>query len=259
MSSLERGLTERDFRAAHRAGERRPAPRRPASSVPCGPTLTAADKVSGVPASSPRRWTRRLTAVAAAAALPLLSACATFSPATTTYPYNASDGISVDLGDLHAANLLVVGAEKGGTAVLSGALFNKGSESLQVAVSTQSAPTPVTIEVPGRSMVQLAAGGTGSAAAATSSAGASATGATGGTTATVLVPSLPVAPGAVMTVQIATRAGGQTQVKVPVLLPQNEYATITAPPSATSTPTQSPTGQPVPTGNESAEPTTSPS
>jgi hypothetical protein len=206
-----------------------------------------------VPASSPRRWTRRLPAVAAVAALPLLSACSMFSPATTAYPYNTSDGISVDLGQLHAANLLVVGSEKGGTAVLSGSLFNKGTESVAVAVSTQGAPTPVTIEVPAQSMVRLTADRAASTAGPTSSAGSASA------TATVLVPSLPVAPGAVTTVQLATRAGGQTQVTVPVLLPQNEYATITAPPSASPTATQSPTGTPAPSANESAEPTTSPS
>jgi hypothetical protein len=207
-----------------------------------------------VPATTPRRWTRRLTALAAAAALPLLSACATFSPATTAYPFNASDGVNVDLGQLHAANLLVVGTEKGGQGVLSGALFNKGTESITVAVSTEGAPTPVTIEVPAQRMVRL------TAASATATAASGATG-SANTDATVLLPSLPVAPGAVMTVQIATRSGGQTQVTVPVLLAQLEYATITAPPSAspTSPATQSPTGEPAPSANESAEPTTSPS
>ena len=210
-----------------------------------------------MPASTPRRWTRRLTALAAAAALPLLSACSVFSPATTAYPFNASDGVNVDLGQLHAANLLVVGTEKGGQGVLSGALFNKGTEDITVAVSTEGAPTPVTIEVPAQRMVRL------TAASATATAASGATG-SANTDATVLVPSLPVAPGAVMTVQIATRSGGQTQVTVPVLLAQHEYATITAPPSASptspaSSPTQSPTGEPAPSANESAEPTTSPS
>jgi hypothetical protein len=193
---------------------------------------------------------RRLPAVAVAAALPLLSACSMFSPATTAYPYNASDGINVDLGELHAANLLVVGAEKGGTAVLSGTLFNKGNQSMAVAVSTQSAPTPVTIEVPAQSLVRLTADSSTSTSGSTGPSSA---------TATVLVPSLPVAPGAVMTVQIATRTGGQTQVTVPVMLPENEYATITAPPSASPTATQSPTGEPAATGDGSAQPTTSPS
>jgi hypothetical protein len=201
-----------------------------------------------VPATTSLRLTRRrLAAAAAVAATPLLSACATFSPATTAVPYNASDGASVQLGQLEAANLLVVGSEKGGTGVLSGALVNKGTDDLTVAISTQGAPTPVTVTVPGNRMVSL----TASTTAPVSSGGSA--------SATVLVPSLPVAPGANVTVQLATRPGGQTQVFVPVLLPQNEYATITAPPTATAAPTQSPTGEPAPTGNESAEPTTSPS
>jgi hypothetical protein len=204
-----------------------------------------------VPATTPRRWTRRLTALAAAAALPLLSACSVFSPATTAVPYNASDGVNVDLGQLHGSNLLVVGTEQGGQGVLSGALFNKGTEDLTVAVSTQGAPTPVEIEVPAQRMVRLVADS------------ATASGATGSanTDASVLVPSLPVAPGAVMTVQIATRPGGQTQITVPVVPAQHEYATITAPPSATPTSpaTQAPTSQPTASATESAEPTTSPS
>jgi hypothetical protein len=204
-----------------------------------------------VPATTSLRLTRRrLAAAAAVAALPLLSACATFSPATTAVPYNASDGASVQLGQLEAANLLVVGSEKGGEGVLSGALVNKGTDDLTVAISTQGAPTPVTITVPGNRMVSLTADNSGPVSGG---------GLSPSTSATVLVPSLPVAPGANVTVQLATRAGGQTQVIVPVLPPLNEYATITAPPTATSTPTQSPTGEPAPTGNESAEPTTSPS
>jgi len=204
-----------------------------------------------VPATTSLRLTRRrLAAAAAVAAIPLLSACATFSPATTAVPYNASDGASVQLGQLEAANLLVVGSEKGGTGVLSGALVNKGTNDLTVAISTQGAPTPVTVTVPGNRMVSLTAGSGGPLAGGAANNEGSAT---------VLVPSLPVAPGANVTVQLATRSGGQTQVFVPVLLPQNEYATITAPPTATAAPTQSPTGEPAPTGNESAEPTTSPS
>jgi hypothetical protein len=193
-------------------------------------------------------------AVAAVAALPLLSACSAFSPATTAVPYNPANGTSVQLGQLEGADLLVVGSEKGGTGVLSGALVNKGAEDLTVAISTQGAPTPVTVTVPGQRMVRLTAD------SATSTTGSAPTG-SASATATVLVPSLPVAPGGVVTVQLATRSGGQTQLTVPVLLPRDEYATITAPPSPTATaqPTQSPTGEPAPTGNESANPTTSPS
>jgi hypothetical protein len=204
-----------------------------------------------VPATSPRRWSRRLPAIAAAAALPLLAACSTFSPATTAYPYNASDGVNLDLGQLHGANLLVVGSEKGASGVLSGALFNKGTDDLTVQVSTQGAASPVTIEVPAQRMVRLTADGAGSTVGSSATAGSA--------SATVLVPALPVAPGAVMTVAVATRAGGQTQVTVPVLLPRQEYATITAPPSPSPAATQSPTGEAAPTANETGEPTTSPS
>jgi hypothetical protein len=61
-----------------------------------------------------------------------------------------------------------------------------------------------------------------------------------------------------VTVQIATQAGGQKQVKVPVVPPQNEYATITAPPTTPAAP-QSPSGQTAPGGGECAQRTTSPS
>jgi hypothetical protein len=212
-----------------------------------------------VPATTPQSLTRRrLAAVAAVAAVPLLSACATFSPATTAVPYNASDGTSVQLGQLEAVNLLVVGSEKGGQGVLSGALVNKGTDDLTVAISAQGAPIPVTITVPGSRMVSLTAD---------SASQVSGGGLAPSTSATVLVPSLPVAPGANLTVQLATRPGGQTQVIVPVLLPLNEYATITAPPTPTATqsptesPSESPTASPTesPSSSESAQPTTSPS
>jgi hypothetical protein len=190
--------------------------------------------------------------------VPLLSACSAFSPATTAVPYNASDGASVQLGQLEAANLLVVGSEKGGEGVLSGALVNTGTDDVTVAISTQGAPTPVTITVPGQRMVSLTADNAGPVSGG---------GLSPSTSATVLVPSLPVAPGSNLTVQLATRTGGQTQVTVPVLLPMNEYATITAPPTPTATqsPSASPTESPSesssssPSSSESAQPTTSPS
>ncbi len=171
---------------------------------------------------------RGVAAVAAAAALPLLSACATYSPATTMIPYNASDGTSLQLGQIEGANLLVVGSAKGGEGVLSGALVNTGADAVEVAVSTQGAPTPVTITVPGQGMVKLVADST----ASTSTPGASTSAADG--TATVLVPSLAAPPGALVTVQMATRSAGQTQALVPVVLPQQEYATITPPPPTTT-------------------------
>lgn len=189
---------------------------------------------------------RGIAALAAVAALPLLSACATFSPATTMIPYNASDGASVQLGQLEGANLLVVGSAKGAEGVLSGALVNKGTEDLQVAVSTEGAPTPVTITVPGQSMVKLTADGTAATAGSVDSS------------ASVLVPSLAEPPGSYVTVQMATRSGGQVQVQVPIVPPQHEYATITPPPTTPSA-TQSPTGISEPSSDESAEPTTSPS
>jgi hypothetical protein len=196
------------------------------------------------------KMTRRGLAVGAvAAALPLLSGCATFSPATTLVPYNASDGTGLQLGQLEAHNLLVVGAAKGAEGVLSGALVNTGNDPLTVAVSTQGAPTPVTIQVAAHTMVKLTADSTSTSAATAGSVDS---------TATVLVPSLAQPPGSLVTVQIATQAGGQKQVKVPVVPPQNEYATITAPPTTPSA-TQSPSGQPAPGGGESAQPTTSPS
>jgi hypothetical protein len=189
---------------------------------------------------------RRFTAAAVVAALPLLSACATFSPATTMVPYDASDGRSIELGSLLGQNLVVVGSEKGGAAVLSGALINTGQEPVTVAISSEGAPTPVTIDVPAKRIVALTADGTAPTAGSVDSG------------ATVLVPSLSQPPGAVVTMQFATRAGGQVQVQLPVLPPQHEYATVTPPPT-TPPATQSPTGEPVEGGDESAEPTTSPS
>jgi hypothetical protein len=197
------------------------------------------------PTTSLRLRRRGVAAVAAAAALPLLSACATYSPATTMVPYNASDGTSLQLGQIEGANLLVVGSEKGGEGVLSGALVNNGTEAVQVAISTQGAPTPVTVTVPAQGLVRLTADST---ASSTGSAGS----------ATILVPSLAAAPGALVTVQMATRAAGQTQALVPVIPPQQEYATITPPPT-TAPATQSPTGTGEPSSDESGEPTTSPS
>lgn len=201
-----------------------------------------------MPATTWNRARRPLAAAAAVAALPLLSACATFSPATTMIPYNASDGRSITLGTVEGQNLVVVGSEKGGQAVLSGALVNTGQQDVTVAISSEGAPTPVTVDVPAQRMVKLTAGGSVPAGGSVDTA------------ATVIVPSLSEPPGSVVTVQFATRAAGQVQIKLPVLLPQHEYATVTPPPTTPSA-TQSPTatGQAQPSGDESAQPTTSPS
>lgn len=168
--------------------------------------------------SRPRR--HAAAALALTAALPVLAGCGIWSPTTTTLEYDPSDGVTAQIGDVLARNLLVVG-DKGTAGLVSGALVNTGSADAAVTIQVKGqAQQPVTVTVPPGQVVQL-----GSGADQTS----------------VAVAALPAAAGALVPVTLSSPAGGTVDATVPVLPPTLEYATVTptatpsAPPTAGST------------------------
>lgn len=151
---------------------------------------------------------RALLTVLTVTPLLLATSCGTFSPTTTTSTYEVTDGVAAHLGDVDADNILVVG-KQGSAGVVSGALVNRGTQTVTVTVSTEGAAAPVAVPVPPGTLVKL--GGQGSEAV-------------------VVVAELKAAAGTLMPVQFSSPPGGVIVVRAPVLPPDLEYATVTPPP-----------------------------
>lgn len=148
---------------------------------------------------------RRVAVVPFALALVAgLTACSATNPITTTTNYAASDGVRVDLDDVHLGNLMVLSAAEGAPGVVVGQVSNEGVQDVRVTFGVEGARTEA---------VAVDAGGT---ALLTTDGGTE-----------VRLDSVPVAPGAYVALQIAVDAGGTTTADVPVLdgtLP--EYADL---------------------------------
>ncbi|UJP40932.1 hypothetical protein [Cellulomonas palmilytica] len=157
------------------------------------------------------RRTRAAVAATGLAAALVLAGCSATNPIQTQDQYDASDGVSVRLGDVRASNLLIVSAGEGEEGVLLGGLTNTGKEDATVTVTfaapgegADAAPAadPTTIDVPARSTVLL-----------TGSAGSEAD----DTTVDVRVAQTPAAPGGVAVVGVDVDIAGSQTVQVPVL------------------------------------------
>ncbi|WP_062379588.1 hypothetical protein [Demequina pelophila] len=131
------------------------------------------------------------TALLAAVAL---AGCSTINPITTQQAYDASDGVSVQIGDVRALNLIVVAEEEGGPAVLIGSLSNSGSEDVAVSASIDG-DAIVTVDVAAGTTLTL--GGESEETAVTGTA--------------------TVQPGLLTTVVFQTDAEGQVERQVPVM------------------------------------------
>ncbi|MDN4475480.1 hypothetical protein QQX09_06385 [Demequina sp. SYSU T00192] len=89
------------------------------------------------------------------AALALVAAgCSAVNPITTQDAYDASDGFSIEFGDVTGLNLIVITEELGSPAVLIGSLYNSGDEDVQVAASIDGEGI-VTVDVPAGTLVKL--------------------------------------------------------------------------------------------------------
>jgi len=181
---------------------------------------------------------RHLAGVVTVGALLLTGGCSMFSGTQVLEPAQLSDGVSTRVGDVQAQALVIVG-DKGQPGVLTGALINSSLRPVTVTVAAQGSTAGTEVRVPAGSSVQLGSSGSG---------------------ASVVVPSLQAPAGAMTGVQLSTPAGGQVQVRVPVLPTSYPYyATVTPPTSSGGTPTTAPGVTSSPSGSDTQEPTTSPS
>lgn len=156
------------------------------------------------------RTTRAAVAGLAAVAALALTGCSATNPLTTKGSYEASDGTAVEVGAVHALNLIVVAEAEGGPGVLTGALSNRSADD-----------EDLTLTVAGGDPVDVAVGARSSVLVGVSDAPA------GYATVEVPVASVDTAPGGLTTVTIASGSSGRAEVRVPVMdgsLP--EYAAV---------------------------------
>jgi hypothetical protein len=149
-----------------------------------------------------RQGARALALAAVVAALP---ACGYCSDTTTELDYEPADGVSAQVGDVLARNLVVVG-DKGSEGLVSGALVNTGTSDQTVTIETKGSPQPVQISLSPGQLVTLGSGTDQKS---------------------VVVGNLSQAPGSLMPVTLSSPAGGDVVTNVPVLAPRFEYSTVT--------------------------------
>ena len=152
------------------------------------------------------------TSVAAAA---VLSGCQVMSPIQTTVPYQAANGVAVDLGAVQIRDLVVVSRAKGEAGALSGMVVNNGTESVTISFAAAASGGSVMAQAPADKQTRLS-------------------GVPG--TAPVTLPSIDAAPGGIVKLTVSTPAGGASEVSVPVLLPDGIYASITPAPIVSAGP-----------------------
>lgn len=133
------------------------------------------------------------------------------SPIQTAEPYNASDGVRVQLGSsLTAENLLIISAAAGEPGALIGGLTNRSGDDVRVTLAA-TGTDDVTVQVKAGVTVLLGSEDD----------------------APLVLGSVGVAPGAVLPMTISTPAGGSQQVSVPVLDGSlSEYADLVPTPQS---------------------------
>lgn len=163
--------------------------------------------------------TRRLASAAAAlSAVVTLSACGTMSPVQTDQPYMPGDGVDLSLGDLDVRGLVIVADAKGGPGAFAGQLLNRGAEDLDVRFATKNGQQAV-VKAPAHTSLTL-----------------------GSATTTVGLGSVDAEPGGLIEVTVGSPTTGEAPKQVPVLPRTGYYATITAPPAPSASPTATPAG-----------------
>lgn len=148
----------------------------------------------------------RVAVVGAALAVAAgLAGCSATNPMTTQNNYDASDGVSVELGDVTVRNLLVLTSAEGAPGTVLGAVSNGGGDSTRVSftVAGEQAGRPVPVDANGTVVLGPESD------------------------ATVDLDAVPAAPGGLLELEISSDLGGTSTVQVPVLdgtLP--EYADL---------------------------------
>lgn len=161
-----------------------------------------------------RQRTRQAATVAGALLLlPSLGACSFLNPKTTATPYAASDGTNGQIVNeatgaaVELRNMLLVAADEDGPGTLIGVATNTGSD-----------PVSITFTVLDGAGQSVGSGTVRAAAGETTSIGPDGS--------TVQVSSVPVPPGANLTLVAETPSGGSEQLTLPVLPPEGAYESV---------------------------------
>jgi hypothetical protein len=225
------------------------------------------------------------TAIAAAGLALALAGCSGTNPATIATPFNPGDGGSAQLGGepgngggegnyqgnggIKLRNFLVVSKGKGEPGVVVGGISNDTGQDATVQLMLATDGSDGSPQSLGQTSVQVKPGEFvqfGNPAALSSSAGsgsseAEATAPGAGPSVWFQVPTVPVIPGSVITMNARTSTLGGTSFNVPVYPTREYYASLTPTSSASpsSSATLSPTGSPSTSVNPSGAATQSPS
>jgi hypothetical protein len=165
--------------------------------------------------------------IAAAALAAVLTGCSLFATHQTLHPYDASDGVSVTVGDVRIINALVF-TEDGEDGNFSAAAVNTGDTDVDLVLQYVSGglKTDIELDIPAGGTVRIGSGEAGQ----------------------LFLPAIDTAPGSLLKIyfQYGDRPG--TQADIPVLdtsLP--EYDGLLPTPTPTPTPTITATPEPTET------------
>lgn len=141
----------------------------------------------------------------------LLSGCSFQAPNTAIQPYAPADGLQAELGDVLVRNMLVVSPGDGEAGLLIGALVNRGQEDTTVEV--QVGGTTGEVDVPAGASVALGLEQDRP----------------DGELSTILsetfeVDEVEAAAGGAVDLRVSDPVFGSTQLRVPVVLPEGDYA-----------------------------------
>lgn len=104
----------------------------------------------------PRRTARVTTALAATAGVLALSSCSWISPQTTLKSYDASDGISGNVGDIDIRNIMVISVGKDQPGQVIAYADNTGTSQATVKIEhADSGDAGSSIEVPAQKSVKI--------------------------------------------------------------------------------------------------------
>lgn len=177
---------------------------------------------NGRPPVKVRTWASLAGAVALLGAL---TGCSVFSVGMTQHPYDASDGVSVHVGDIRLLNVLVITAD-GEDGNLIGSAVNSGDDDVDLVLQYESdgEKVDIEIEVPAQSVLIL------------------------GQEEQLLLPAIDVIPGSMLKLYVQYGSEQGKQIDVPVLTDElPEYGGLLPTPTPTPTPTVTATPEPTET------------
>jgi hypothetical protein len=223
------------------------------------------------------------TALAAAGVALALAGCSATNPATIATPFNPGEGGSAQLGGepgkgggngnyqgnggIKLRNFLVVSQGKDKPGVIVGGISNDTGEAATVQLQLAAEGSDGQPQSLGETSVQVEPGqfvqfGNPAGVSGSASPGSTETDATApaaGPYVWFQVPTMPVIPGSIITMNARTSTLGGTSFNVPVYPPREYYANLTPTSSARQSATLSPTGSPSTSVDPSGAATQSPS